>query len=315
MARKTATKRSNPLHRIAILALVRLPLLLPYGLRREAAALLMAWVFAPLAGYRQRIRDNLALVRPELSPREVRRLMRAVPANTGRMLIELASARDLTRIVAATPMQGPGVAALDAARAAGRPIIVVSGHFGNFDAARAALAQRGHRVGALYRPVDDPEIDRAFHDALSRISEPIFSRGRRGLGEMVRFLRQGNTVAMLPDQFVHGGAPLTFFDKMARTSLAAAELALKYDALLVPVYGIHRGRGFEIIAESPIPHGDPMAMTQAINDSLEARVRADMDQWLWIHRRWKPDRTRGGKRRKQGQGSRSAASTGPKPSA
>jgi KDO2-lipid IV(A) lauroyltransferase len=47
-------------------------------------------------------------------------------------------------------------------------------------------------------------------------------------------------------------------------------------------------------------------MTQAINDSLEAEVRGHMEQWFWIHRRWKPDRTK-----KPGQGTRAAASTGP----
>jgi len=106
---------------------------------------------------------------------------------------------------------------------------------------------------------------------------------------MVKFLRDGNTVAILLDQYVHGGTVLRFFGKPAPTSLSAADMALKYDALLVPVYGIRRRGGFDIIAEDPIPHSTPEAMTQAINDSLEARVRADMDQWLWIHRRWKPD--------------------------
>jgi KDO2-lipid IV(A) lauroyltransferase len=44
---------------------------------------------------------------------------------------------------------------------------------------------------------------------------------------------------------------------------------------------------FQIIVEAPIPHGTPEAMTQALNDSLEAIVRQNIDQWFWIHRRWK----------------------------
>jgi len=277
--------------RWAILLLLGLPRLLPYPARLAVIAWAMARIFAPIAGYDRRVRDNLAHVLPGLPQREVRRLMVAVPANTGRMLGELAAGKPFIDRIASTPMTGPGLGALDAAHAAGRPIVVVSGHFGNFDAARCALAQRGHRIGALYRPVDDPALDRVFHTALSRIAAPVFPRGRKGLGQMVKFLRAGNAVAILPDQYVHGGAPLRFFGRPAPTSLSAAELALKYDALLVPVYGIRRGRGFDIVAEDPIAHGTPEAMTQAINDSLEARVRADMDQWLWIHRRWKPDTT------------------------
>jgi KDO2-lipid IV(A) lauroyltransferase len=42
-----------------------------------------------------------------------------------------------------------------------------------------------------------------------------------------------------------------------------------------------------MVIEAPIPHDTPEAMTQALNDSLEAQVRAHMDQWLWTHRRWK----------------------------
>jgi KDO2-lipid IV(A) lauroyltransferase len=279
----------NPWTRRAILALLEVPRLLPYRMRLPVIGWLMAYVFAPLAGYRRRVRDNLYYVLPDLPEREVRRLCRAVPANTGRMLAEITSGQRFIDEIARTPMQGPGLPALDAARAARRPIVIVSGHFGNFDAARCALAQRGHQIGALYRPVDDPALDRLFHDVLSRIAAPVFPRGRKGLGSMVKFLRKGNAVAILLDQYVHEGTPLTFFGKPARTSLSAAEMALKYDALLVPVYGIRRGRGFEIVAEAPVPHSDPATMTQAINDSLEARVRADLDQWLWIHRRWKPE--------------------------
>jgi KDO2-lipid IV(A) lauroyltransferase len=288
---RTKTGGGNPWTRRAIVALLWIPRLLPYPARLSVIAWSMARIFAPIAGYDRRIRENLAHVLPDMPQDEVRRLTVAVPANTGRMLGELAAGKPFIERVARIPMTGPGVAALDAARSAHRPVVVVSGHFGNFDAARCALAQRGHDIGALYRPVDDPALDRIFHDALSRIAAPVFPRGRRGLAQMVKFLRAGNTVAILIDQYVHGGAALTFFGKPAPTSLSAAEMALKYDALLVPVYGIRRGRTFEIVAEAPIPHGTPEAMTQAINDSLEARIRTDMDQWLWIHRRWKPDLT------------------------
>jgi KDO2-lipid IV(A) lauroyltransferase len=288
----------------AILALLRLPLVLPYRMRLAVVAWLMSHVVAPLSGYDRRIRENLSHVLPDLPEAEIRRLVRAVPANTGRMLIESASGADFTGRIDSAAMRGAGVDALDAARQEGRPIVVVSGHFGNFDAARFALADRGHRIGALYRPLDDPRLDQAFHDMLTRIAAPLFPRGRRGLAQMIRFLRQGNTVAILPDQYVNRGAPLTFFGQTAPSSLSPAELALKYDALLVPVYGIRTADGFDVVAEAPIPHGDPLSMGQSINDSLEAQVRAHMDQWLWIHRRWKPQR-------QERQRKRAAARTGP----
>jgi Kdo2-lipid IVA lauroyltransferase/acyltransferase len=100
---------------------------------------------------------------------------------------------------------------------------------------------------------------------------------------------------------------VTFFGKPARTSTAVSEWALKYGARVFPIYGRrrHGGLDFDLIVDAEMPPTDPVTMTQAINDSLEAEVRGHMDQWFWIHRRWKPDREAAA------QGTRAAASTGP----
>ncbi|MFN3970523.1 MAG: lysophospholipid acyltransferase family protein [Gemmobacter sp.] len=268
-----------------ILGLLRLP----YRWRVPLCGWVMAWVIAPLAGYDRRVRENLALILPDLPRAEVRRLMRAVPANVGRTLIEIYSGAEFVARAAALPLTGEGVAALDAAHAAGRPVILVTGHFGNYDASRAALIARGYRVGALYRPMRDPVFNAQYVAAISGIGTPVFPRGREGLGQMLRFLKGGGMLGMLIDQHMGHGAPLSFFGHTALTALSAAELALKYDALVIPTYAVRRPDGFdfEVTVEAPIPHGTPQAMTQALNDSLEALVRRYPDQWFWIHRRWK----------------------------
>jgi KDO2-lipid IV(A) lauroyltransferase len=265
-------------------------LALPYRWRVPLCGWVMARVIAPVARYDLRVRDNLALILPDLPRSEVRRLMVRVPDNVGRTLIEIYSGSEFIARTTVEPLTGPGVAALDAAHAAGRPVILVTGHFGNYDASRAALIARGFRVGALYRPMKDPAFNAHYLRAISGIGTPVFPRGRAGLGQMVRFLRGGGMLGMLIDQHMGHGADLTFFGHPAKTALSAAELALKYDALVVPTYGVRRPDGltFDIIVEEPIRHGTPEAMTQALNDSLEALVRRHMDQWFWIHRRWKP---------------------------
>lgn len=282
-----ATSIQGRLTGMIIVAMFRVPRLLPWRARLATADFLMAWVFAPLAGYRERIRANLALVRPDLEETEIRRLCRRVPGNVGRFITEVTSVEDFRARVSPLPMTGEGVEALLAALDEKRPVIMVSGHFGNFDAVRVALTHRGYSIGALYRPHDDPYVDAHYTAMLSGIAEPIFPKGRRGLGAMLKFLRQGNALAILVDQHVKDGAPLTFFGAPAATTLSAAEMALKYNALLVPAYGIRRGDSFDVIIEPAIPTGTPEEMMQAVNNSLEARIRADMDQWLWIHRRWK----------------------------
>ena len=269
--------------------LIGLLLLVPYGWRVPLCGWMMSRVIAPIAGYDRRVRSNLALILPDLPETEVRRLMRRVPENVGRTLIEIYSGAAFIRRASAEPLTGPGVAALDAAHAAGRPVILVTGHFGNYDASRAALIARGFRVGALYRPMRDATFNAHYLQAIAGIGTPVFAQGRQGLGQMVRFLRQGGMLGLLIDQHMGHGAVLQFFGHPARTALSAAELALKYNALVVPTYAVRRADGltFDIIVEAPVPHGTAEAMTQALNDSLETLVRLHMDQWFWIHRRWK----------------------------
>lgn len=271
-----------------IRAALWLMLRLPFDARRALAAALMTRIVAPIAGWRGRIRDNLALVRPDLTEREVRRLLLDVPRSIGRTFAELYSGPDLVARVAREPLQGAGVAALEEAHRTGRPVLLVTGHLGNYDAIRGGLIARGYRVGGLYRPMNNPYFNDHYVAAISRIGTPLFPRGRKGLADMLRFLRGGGMLGVVLDQSMGDGALLHFFGQSALTALSPAEMALRNDALVVPTYGIRRpDGGFDLVIEAPIPHSTPEAMTQALNDSLEAQVRAHMDQWLWTHRRWK----------------------------
>jgi len=287
---ETATQPSRQrLRNAALRWLIAALLALPYCWRVPLCGWVMAYVIAPIAGYDKRVRDNLALILPDLPQAEVKRLMRAVPRNVGRTLIEIYSGAEFVARATAEPLKGEGLAALDEAHAAGHPVILVTGHFGNYDASRAALIARGFRVGALYRPMGDADFNDHYVQAISRIGTPVFPRGRAGLGNMVRFLRSGGMLGLLMDQHMGAGEELQFMGRPAMTALSAADLALKYGALVVPTYAVRRpgGLDFDIIIEQPIPHGTPQAMTQAINDSLDRLVRAHPDQWFWIHRRWK----------------------------
>jgi Kdo2-lipid IVA lauroyltransferase/acyltransferase len=279
-----------------IRGLIWVLLRLPYAARVQVCGWVMAQIIAPIAGYRTRVRENLGLVLPDMPKSEVERLARSVPDNVGRTIIEIYSGAAFIARAAATPPEGAGLAALEAAHATGRPVILVTGHFGNYDASRAALLARGFRVGALYRNMKNTYFNAHYVAAISRIGTPLFPRGRSGLTDMVRHLKSGGMLGLLIDQHMGHGADLTFFGVAAQTALSAAELALKYNALLIPTYAIRQpdGLNFRIIVEAQIAHGTPEAMTQALNDSLERVVRAHPDQWFWIHRRWKGPRVTAG---------------------
>lgn len=264
--------------------------LLPYDRRIPAVGWLFAHIVAPVAGWRRRIRDNLALARPDLDADEIHHLTRAVPDNAGRSLAEIYSGDEFTRrIHDADPLEGPGLPLLVEASETGRPVILACAHFGNYDAMRAALAGRGWPVGALYRPMNNEAFNRHYVPAIQNIAKPLFPRGRAGFTAMLRFLRGGGWLALGFDQYTRDGAELRFFDLPSKTVLTPADLALKYDALLLPIAGIRQpdGLGFRVHIGDPVPHTTAPEMMQALNDDLEALVRRHMDQWFWIYRRWK----------------------------
>lgn len=263
--------------------------LVPYRLRVPAMGKLVS-TLAPLAGYDKRVRANLALTCPELPESDVARLCREVSNNAGRSLIELYAGEAFRRRALAAEVTGPGLAALEKARSDGRPVILVTGHFGNYDSARANLIARGFDMGALYRRMANPYFNSHYVRQMEGIGTPMFEQGRRGMVEMVRHLKGGGIIAIVADLHSHGGELIDFFGKPAVTSIVPAELALKFNAALIPVYGIRKDNGldFEIIMQEEIPASDPKTMTQAICDGLESLVRRHMGQWFWIHRRWKP---------------------------
>lgn len=274
----------------AFLAVMRVARLLPYERRIPAMGWLFAHVVAPVAGWRRRIRDNLALARPDLGRDDVEKLVRQVPANAGKSVAEIYSGDEFTRrIRESDPLEGPGLAALEQAFEAGQPVIIACAHFGNYDAMRTALAGRGWPVGALYRPMNNEAFNRHYIPAITAIAEPLFPRGRSGLASMLRFLKGGGWLALGFDQYDRQSPELQFFDLPTQTVLTPAELAVKYKALILPVHGIRQpdGLSFRVHVGEPVEHDEPARMMQILNDDLEMLVRRHMSQWFWIHRRWK----------------------------
>lgn len=289
MAKRSTPSIADWVSVIALRGALGLLRLLPYRQRVLWGGKVFAAIAAPLAGYRKRIAANLDLVVPELDAGERARIIRNVPEMVARTFVELFSPEDFSKVAQAARITGPGLAAIEAAQEKGQPFILVSGHYGNYDVVRANLIGRGFKVGGLYRRMNNPLFHEVYIATISRIGLPLFERGKTGMGEMMRFMKQGGSLAMLVDQHMGAGEPLTFFGRTAFTATSAAKLALRYNALLVPVYATRQADGlsFEMELEAPIPAGDATEMTQALNDSLEAKVRANMEQWLWVHRRWK----------------------------
>ncbi|WP_299206723.1 lysophospholipid acyltransferase family protein [uncultured Tateyamaria sp.] len=264
-------------------------LALPYRWRVPFMGWIMSRVVGPPAGFNRRAFEHVAFAMPHLSPAEQRRIARDSLENVGRTLIENYSTRILLERQKDTPITGSGFDAMVQAAETGRPVILVTGHFGNYEALRASLVGRGFKVGGLYRDMSNPYFNAHYVRTMQAFGGPVFPQGRKGTAGFVRHLKAGGQLVLLFDQHVFQAPVLDFLGHPAHTAVSAAELALRYNALLIPFYGIRNADGltFDCVMESPIPHSDPTTMTQAMNDSISAQIRAHPDQWLWVARRWR----------------------------
>ncbi len=244
---------------------------------------------SPALGYHRRIRNNLKHTFPELVEPEVTKICHDVSDNIGRVLAEIYAGQPFWTRAKAAQIQGDSFQTLIDAQKAGRPAVLITGHFGNYDAARSKLLQMGFPLGALYRRMANPYFNEHYVQAMETTGKPLFEQGKRGMIEMVRHLRKGGVIAIVSDLHTYGGEEIEFFGKPAMTSLVPAELALKYNAVFIPVYALRdqNGLDFKIIFADEIPHSDPVTMTQAVTQDLETQIRQHMGQWFWVHKRWK----------------------------
>jgi KDO2-lipid IV(A) lauroyltransferase len=274
---------------LAARGLIGLALVLPYAVRLRFVGWLMRRVIGPFAGYTARAAENLQLIWPDLPVAERTAITAASLDNAGRTLIENYSTRDFLDRAKGIVPEGPGLAALDTARAEKRPVILVSGHFGNYEAARAALVARGFAIGGLYRNLSNRYFNAHYVRTMEAFGGPVFPQGRSGTAGFVRHLKEGGLLVLLFDQDVPTGVPLSFLGQPARTALSAAELALRLKADLIPFFAIRQPDGltFRVEIDAPVPHSDPETMMRQVTKALEIRILSRPGQWFWIHRRWK----------------------------
>ena len=262
--------------------------ILPYRTKIASGGLIYQKIISPLSGNRKRILDNIKLIFPDLEERKREDLCSQVPNNIGRTFFELLSPNSFSNIAKSAKISGPGFKILKNAHKQSKPVILVSGHLGNYDVVRVVLNANKISVGALYKPMSNPYFNSFYERCIKKIAEPLFPRGRTGMGNMMKYLRDGNVVAILVDQYMSHGEPLKFFGHTAYTATSAAKLALKHDALLITFYVVRNDDGvnFDLVFESPVKPSTPNEMTQVLNDRLEKQIRKNLGQWLWTHRRW-----------------------------
>ena len=190
-----------------------------------------------------------------------------------------------------------GLESYEATREKGRGVLILTGHFGNWDLLCVSQAAAGRPMTIISKKLKPAWLNDDWMKTRSAYGVEILPE-RGVFSTLIERLHQGKTIGFVIDQHLpqkKGGILVPFFGRDAWTTPGLARLAMRSGAPVLPVFmfrmpgGKHR---VEIGEEIPIVTGvddreTEFLTTVAYNRFLEKQILRAPDQWLWLHKRWK----------------------------
>jgi len=253
----------------------------------------LGWLIQRVPSARRTVAEtNIALCFPELDGGAQATLVDAHLRDLGLMLMEFAlgwlgSERAITRV----PITIEGLEHLEAARAQGRGVLLVGGHFSHLELC-ARLVSRRIRIAGMYRKMDSAVFEWMVLRARLGYADAMFDKD--DIRGTVKYLKAGGTLWYAPDQDMRSkdNAFVPFFGMPAATITATHHLARLSDAAVIPFF--HRrlpdGQGYALRLGAPLenfPGPSASDDTARINACIEQMVREAPEQYLWVHKRFK----------------------------
>ena len=173
-----------------------------------------------------------------------------------------------------------------------KPLIFVSGHFANFELMSMEITKKNIKLATIYRPLNNIFLN-PFMEFLRKkyVCRNQIKKGINGVREAIEFIKKNYSIALMIDQRVSEGEKIKFFGKNALTTTLPAQLSIKYDLNIVPVY-IERTLENNFIIEFYKPINsknfkNKIELTEELNKILEKMIIKNPFQWIWTHNRWK----------------------------
>ena len=177
-----------------------------------------------------------------------------------------------------------------------KPVIFVSGHFANFELMSMELTKRNINLATIYRPLNNFFIN-PFMEHLRKkyICQNQIKKGLAGVKESINYLKNNFSVALMIDQRVSEGKRLPFFEHMALTTTLPAQMSLKFNLDIVPIYIARKKNDtFQIEIYNPLKitnkddnETNKLNISIKLNKILEEMISRDPGLWIWTHNRWK----------------------------
>lgn len=263
-------------------------------------------------GFRTKIVENnlkLALSH-EKSEQELKKLQKQIYTHIGTLFLEIARNFTLTRqdYIDELQVSDEDLTKIDKIKAEGRGMLVISAHTGNWEIFPASMAARGYSVAIVAKKMSNPISQTLIEQRRVTAGFSVIYTGNT-LNKIAESMRGGCFVGCMVDQHLPGprGLRVNFFGTPAASIRGLANLARDTKCRVVPmsVYrqenGVHRlivMDELQYIEAKELPEGSPERLlreewlnTQKYQECLESMIRQNLSQWLWIHRRWKANRT------------------------
>ena len=177
-----------------------------------------------------------------------------------------------------------------------KPVVFFSCHLANFELMAMELDKFGIKCAAIYRPLNNIFLNPLMeYLRMKYVCPNQIPKGRVGVREVIKKVNDGYSVALMVDQRVGQAPKIPFFGEPAHTTTIPAQLALKYDCKLVPIFLERKGDvNFEMTVHEPYEiqktedaDQDIKSITLSINQIIEKMIIKNPTQWLWSHNRWK----------------------------
>ena len=175
-------------------------------------------------------------------------------------------------------------------------VVFFSAHLANFELMAMELDKFGIKCAAIYRPLNNFLLNPLMeYLRMKYICPTQIPKGRMGMREIIGRVKDGYSIALMVDQRVSEGPRVPFFNKPAHTTTIPAQLALKYNCKLVPIFLERKeGTNFEMTIHEPYKiektgndQEDTKSITLKINNIIEKMIIKNPTQWIWSHNRWK----------------------------
>jgi len=173
-----------------------------------------------------------------------------------------------------------------------KPVIFVSGHFSNFELMSMEITKRKVKLATIYRPLNNFFLNPLMEYIRKKyVCKNQIKKGIGGVKESIQYIKAGYSIALMIDQRVSEGERLNFFNQPALTTTLPAQLALKFELPIIPVFIERRENGtYKIEFYDEITSKNfknKIELTQKLNSILEEMIIKNPNEWIWTHNRWK----------------------------